>query len=129
MTRAGIVLTALLISTTPIIGRPIATPKPIPQRHMLLDLSNIHLHLFRLNSDPADVGSRQSAGSGSDWAERLNLPSLSLGALHAEFGTDDNPRAHLSTYELMGEDQLGNSVWHAQAGRTAKLLFIWPTDK
>lgn len=131
MMRSGIILTALFVATTPTLARPFAIPKPDPQNpqsHALLDLSGIHLHLFHWNSDPSDVGSA-SASRGSSWAQSLNLPNLSLGALHAQFGTDDNPRAGLSIYQMQGADQLGSSVWHAQEGRAAKLLFVWPTDK
>jgi hypothetical protein len=130
MKRSGIILTALFIATTPALGRPVAIPKPNPEGRTLLDLSSIHLHLFHLNSDADAVGSTPSGSTGSNWSSQsLSLPNLSLGALHAQFGADDNPREGLSSYKMLGADQLGSSVWHAQEGRAAKLLFVWPTDK
>lgn len=91
---------------------------------MVLDLSG--MHLFH----------QPSASAGfADWHESVepsHTPSLSklgAGPLHAEFGLDDNPRANLSTYKLQGADQLGSSIWQAEQGKSAKLMFTWPTQK
>lgn len=98
----------------------------MPQTHLSLDLSNLHLNLFhQRDSEEADA----SAGAGMSWSQQKSLPNIGVGPLHAQFGADDNPGAGLSSYKLQGMDQLGNSMWHAEQGRAAKLMFVWPTEK
>jgi len=126
MRHAHLFLAGLFCAATPVLARPVAVPKPMPpNHHVLLDLSG--LHLFH---EP----SAQTPGF-TRWDEHFansNTPSLSKlgsGPLHAEFGLDDNPRANLSTYRMQGADQLGSSVWQAEQGKSAKLMFTWPTEK
>jgi hypothetical protein len=127
--RSGIVLVALLFATTAALGRHAVVPKPLPQGRVFLDLSNLHLHLFHEQDPAASDSSAQSADPQTQWSQGVTLPNLSMGPLHAQIGSDENPRANLSIYKLQGEDQLGSSVWHNQEGRQARILFIWPTDK
>lgn len=129
MMRFYVVLISLVLTSQAAVGRPLVLPKPMPPNRVLLDLSSIHLHLFRPQSDADSGSSAPAAGGPKDWSNGSTLPSLAVGPLHAQFGSDDNPRANLSTYRLQGMDQLGSSVWEAEQGRSAKLLFVWPTDK
>lgn len=129
--RVGIVLVALLSATTAVLGHRIAIPKPMPPGpgRVFLDLSGLHLHLFH-EQDAADSGSSAlPSDPATQWSQSSKFPNLAVGPLHAHFGVDDNPRANLSAYKLQGEDQLGRSMWLNEEGRSAKLLFIWPTDK
>ena len=125
MTRALLFLAACVFAVMPAIARPSAVAKRAPSDHVLLDLSAVHL--FRPPSAP-------STGL-TDWADhatasqQLSLPRLGVGPLHAELGVDDNPRANLSTYKMQGADQLGSSIWQAEQGKSAKLMFTWPTEK
>jgi|SRR5437588_12851980 len=126
MTRTPVVLTALVFTVMPAFGRPAAAPKPMMQNRVLLDLSGIHLfHPQPITPSTPLAGSDAQSGA---W-HPLSLPKFAVGPLHAELGMDDNPRANLSTYKLQGADQLGSSVWQAEQGKSAKLLFTWPTDK
>lgn len=136
MMRLNVIVLSLLFAATGAIARPAAPAKPpIPQNHLayghaLLDLA--HLHLFRLfhpaetSQTPEDV---PPADPTSDWSRQSELPDLSMGPLHPEIGHDDNPFSGLSASEM--PDQLGSSVWKDLQNRShsAKLMFIWPTDK
>jgi len=128
MTRTHVFLTAFVFAAAPVSARPAAVPKPRPVNpvnHVLLDLSGIHL--FHQPTTPSTAF--------SPWDTHISAPrpaSLSTfgsGPLHAEFGLDDNPRAGLSGYQLQGVDQLGSTAWQAERGKSAKLMFTWPTDK
>jgi hypothetical protein len=125
MMRFEIVLMSLLLAGSAAVANPRGTLKPVPQPPVLLDLGK--LHLFH----PPDASDSTPAAAGQpkqeDWSAQRGLPSLSLGALRAQFGQDDNPWAHLQTYQ----SQLGGSAWEDQENksRSAKLLFVWPTDK
>jgi hypothetical protein len=125
MRRAHLFVTAVAIAAAPVFARPVGAPKPFAPNHVVLDLSGVHL--FHQPSAP-------SAGF-AGWHENFepaNTPSLSklgAGPLHAEFGLDDNPRANLSPYKMQGADQLGSSIWQAEQGKSAKLMFTWPTEK
>jgi hypothetical protein len=125
MRRAHFVLTAVVFAATPVLARPVAVPKPMRPNHVLLDLSGVHL--FHQPSAP-------STGF-TAWNEHIedshqvSLSKLGAGPLHAEFGLDDNPRANISGYNLQGVDQLGSSMWQAERGKSAKLMFTWPTEK
>ena len=125
MRYAHLFLTAFVCAATPALARHVAIPKPMQPNHVLLDLSGIHL--FHEPSS-ASIGF-------TPWDEHdapppaLSLPKIGVGPLHAEFGVDDNPRANLSTYKMQGGDQLGSSVWQAERGKSAKLMFTWPTEK
>ena len=127
MTKAHLFLTALAFAATPVLARPVAVPKSVPSRHVLLDLNGVHLHLF---SEPA-----QSSTGFKPWdqhdgsSQPLALSKLGGGPLHVELGMDDNPRANLQSYEMQGADQLGSSIWQAEQGKSAKLMFTWPTEK
>jgi hypothetical protein len=125
MMRVHLFLTALAFAATPLLARPVAVPKPVPSRHVLLDLSGIHL--FR---EPAPSSAGFKAWEEHDGpSQAVSLPRLGVGPLHAQFGLDDNPRANLSTYKMQGADQLGSSIWQAEQGKSAKLMFTWPTEK
>ena len=128
--RSDVVLICLLFAATPALGhgRPPVVPKPAPQAHLSLDLSNLHLHLFHEPS-AAHADASAATSPGTAWSQQNSASDIAMGPLHAHFGTDDNPRANLSSYKLLGMDQLGSSIWHNQQGRSAKLLFVWPTDK
>src|SRR5437868_4799150 len=125
MTRTHVFLAAFVFAAAPVSARPAAVPKPRPVNHVLLDLSGIHL--FHQPTTP-------STGF-SPWDTHMSAPhpaslsALGAGPLHAEFGLDDNPRANLSGYQLQGVDQLGSTAWQAERGKSAKLMFTWPTDK
>ena len=125
MTRAHLFLTTLALATSPALARPVAVPKPAPPRHVMLDLSGIHLF-----QEPAPVSTGFKAWDQHDGASQpISLPKLGVGPLHAQFGVDDNPRANLSAYKMQGADQLGSSIWQAEQGKSAKLMFTWPTEK
>ena len=128
MTRTHVLLTAFVFAAAPVSARPAAVPKPRPVNpasHVLLDLSGIHLF-----HKPAT-----SSMNFSPWHTHMaasppaSLSKLGAGPLHAEIGLDDNPRAGLSGYQLQGVDQLGSTAWQAERGKSAKLMFTWPTDK
>ncbi|HLY06237.1 MAG TPA: hypothetical protein VKR31_10850 [Rhizomicrobium sp.] len=122
MTRAHLFLAAMVFAAAPVLARPPAVPKPVPSRHVLLDLNG--LHLFH---EPAPASTGFKAWDEHDGSSQpLSLPKLGVGPLHAEFGVDDNPRANLSTYKMQGADQLGSSIWQAEQGKSAKLMFTWP---
>ena len=125
MTKAHLFLTALVVAATPALARPAAVPKPIQPRHVLLDLGGIHLFQRPAPAAPGFRAWDQHDGT----SQPLSLPRLGVGPLHAEFGVDDNPRANLSSYKMQGADQLGSSIWQAERGRSAKLMFTWPTEK
>ena len=126
--RAGIVLICFIFAASPVLGhgRSVVVPKPMPQTHLSLDLSNLHFNLFHQHDSEESAG---TAGAGTNWSDQKSLSSIGVGNLHAQFGADDNPRAGLSSYKLQGMDQLGNSMWHAEQGRAAKLMFVWPTEQ
>ena len=130
--RLDIVLICTLFAASPALGHGhgIPVPKPLPQSHghVTLDLSNLHLHLFHEPSaDEANGAATTSPGEA--WSQQKSASDIAMGSLHAHFGADDNPRANLSIYQMQGADQLGNSIWHSQQGRSAKLLFVWPTQQ
>jgi hypothetical protein len=125
MTRAHVILTAVVFAATPVFGRPTAVPKPRPANHVLLDLNGIHL--FHQSAAPSMGFSPWDTHMGA--SPPVSLPKLGAGPLHAEIGLDDNPRANLSGYQLQGMDQLGSTAWQAARGKSAKLMFTWPTDK
>jgi hypothetical protein len=125
MTRAHLFLTALAFAATPVLARPVAVPKPLPSRHVLLDLSGIHL--FQQPAPPSTGFQAWNQHDGP--SQPLSLPKIGVGPLHAQFGVDDNPRANLSSYKMQGADQLGSSLWQAEQGKSAKLMFTWPTEK
>lgn len=126
MTRAHFFVAAFVLAAAPVCARPVAIPKPMPPKRVLLDLGSIHL--FR---PPAAVPS--PSDSTADLAlggrQPLTIPKIGVGPLHWVLGLDDDPRAGLSSYQLQGGDQLGSSVWEAERGKSAKLMFIWPTEK
>ena len=125
MTRAHLFLTALALAATPALARPVAVPKPMPTRHVMLDLSGVHL--FQEPTAPSTGFKVWDQHDGS--SQPLSLPRLGVGPLHAQFGVDDNPRANLSSYKMQGADQLGSSIWQAEQGKSAKLMFTWPTER
>lgn len=125
MTRAHLFLTALAFVVTPALARPVAVPKPMPTRHVMLDLSGVHL--FQEPTAPSTGLKTWDQHDGS--SQPLSLPRLGVGPLHAQFGVDDNPRANLSSYKMQGADQLGSSIWQAEQGKSAKLMFTWPTER
>src|SRR4029077_20969403 len=128
MTRTHVILTAFVFAAAPVSARPAAVPKPRPVNpvnHVLLDLSGIHL--FHQPTTPSTDFSPLSTHMST--SPPVSLSKLGAGPLHAEFGLDDNPRANISGYEQQGVDQLGSSVWQAERGKSAKLMFTWPTDK
>jgi hypothetical protein len=125
MRRAHLLLSAVVIAATPSFARPFAQQKPIPPNHVMLNLSG--MHLFHQPSEPSAGFTPWNTHAGDSHA--LSLSKLGAGPLHAEFGLDDNPRANLSPYQMQGMDQLGSSMWQAERGKSAKLMFTWPTDK
>lgn len=125
MTKAQLFLVALALAATPVLARPATVLKPIPSRHVLLDLSGIHL----FHEPAAPVVGFKAWDQHDGPSQPLSLPKLGVGPLHAELGVDDNPRANLSTYKMQGADQLGSSIWQAEQGKSAKLMFTWPTQK
>jgi|ERR1700731_2456901 len=125
MVRARIVLMAFVFAATPVLAHHPAAPKPKPANPVLLDLSGIHL--FRQPTTPSIDFSRLDTHMNAP--PPASLSKLGSGPLHAEFGLDDNPRANLSGYQLQGVDQLGSTAWQAERGKSAKLMFTWPTDK
>ena len=128
MMRAHLFLTALALAATPVLARPVAVPKPPPSKHVLLDLNGLHLHLFQEPAASPSTGFK--AWDQHDGASQaLSLSKIGVGPLHAEFGMDDDPRANLSPYKMQGADQLGSSIWQAEQGKSAKLMFTWPTEK
>lgn len=124
MTRAHLFLTAVALAAAPALARPAAVPKPTLPKHVLLDLGGGGIHLFQKPLSPSTGFKPWDQHDGS--SAPLSLPKLGLGPLHAEFGVDDNPRANLSTYKMQGADQLGSSIWQAEQGKSAKLMFTWP---
>ena len=125
MTRVHLFLTVLAFAATPLLARPVAVPKPVLSKRVLLDMSGIHL--FR---EPVPSATGFKAWDEHDGpSQPLSLPKLGVGPLHAQFGIDDNPRANLSSYRMQGADQLGSSIWQAEQGKSAKLMFTWPTEK
>lgn len=125
MRRVHLFLTALALAAIPALARPVAVPKPMPTRHVMLDLSGVHL--FQEPTAPPTgfkVWDQHDSSS-----QPLSLPRLGVGPLHAQFGVDDNPRANLSSYKMQGADQLGSSIWQAEQGKSAKLMFTWPTER
>lgn len=124
--RAHLFLFALGFAATPLLAKPAAVPKPSPSKHVLLDLNGIHL--FQQPA-PSSSGSFRPWDQHDGASQPLTLPRIGVGALHAQFGVDDNPRAGLSSYKMQGADQLGSSIWQAEQGKSAKLMFTWPTEK
>ncbi|HEX3429877.1 MAG TPA: hypothetical protein VHT03_03245 [Rhizomicrobium sp.] len=126
MRHAHLFLSAFVCAATPVLARHVPVPKPMPPNHVLhFDLSGVHF--FHEPSAPP-TGFTPWDQHASD-SRALSLPKLGVGPLHAEFGVDDNPRANLSTYKMQGGDQLGSSIWPAERGKSAKLMFTWPTEK
>ncbi|MGH6889347.1 MAG: hypothetical protein ACREHF_09145 [Rhizomicrobium sp.] len=136
MMRFNIILLGLLFAATGAAGRAGSIPRlPIPQNHnppghALLDLA--HLHLFHLFHQADANRARPGEATGdhpSDWSQQSQLPDLSMGPLHPEFGQDDSPFSGLSASEM--PDQLGSSAWKdlENKSHSAKLMFIWPTGK
>jgi hypothetical protein len=125
MMRFEIVLMSLLLTSTTAVAGSRGTLRPEPQAPMLLDLGKLHLFHPPEASDPATRTALQPRQQ--DWSAHPALPNLSMGALRAQFGQDDNPWGHLQSYQ----SQLGGSAWEDQENRSrsAKLLFVWPTDK
>ena len=125
MTRTHVFLIAVVFVATPALARPAVIPKSRPVNHVLLDLGGIHLfHQPVAPSTGFSVWDTHMAAS-----LPASLSKLGAGPLHAEFGLDDNPRANLSGYQLQGMDQLGSTAWQAERGKSAKLMFSWPTGK
>jgi len=128
MRRVHFVLTVFAFAAAPVLARSPAVPKPRPviaSNHVLLDLNG--LHLFREPATPSAGFSRLDTHIAAP--DALSLSRLGAGPLHAEFGLDDNPRANISGYQMQGVDQLGSSMWQAERGKSAKLMFTWPTEK
>lgn len=125
MMRFGIVFLSLVLASTAAVAHPRGSLKPVPQAPVLLDLGKLHLFHPPEASDTATATATQPKQQ--DWSVQRPLPSLSMGALHAQFGQDDNPWAHLQNYQ----SQLGGSAWEDQQNKShsAKLMFVWPTDK
>jgi hypothetical protein len=124
MARTHFILTAFVFAAAPVLARPATAPKPRSASHVLLDLSGIHLF-----HQPAPSTAFSAWDTHMAAAPPVSLSKLGAGPLHAEFGLDDNPRANLSGYQLQGVDQLGSTAWQAERGKSAKLMFTWPTDK
>ncbi|HEX4157726.1 MAG TPA: hypothetical protein VHY79_04560 [Rhizomicrobium sp.] len=122
MMRLKIGLVSFLLVTTGAVAHPRGPVKPSPQAPVLLDLGKLHLFHLPEASDPATAQPKRE-----DWSAQRALPNLSMGALHAQFGQDDNPWAHLQNYQ----SQLGGSAWEDQQNKShsAKLMFVWPTGK
>lgn len=126
--RLDVLTCAILLAATAATARPLATSKPLaPPPKPLLDLSGLSLFHERQPSEP---GSPQSfSGNGAQWSQGRDVTGLSLGHLRAQVGADDKPRDGLQSYELQGMDLLGNAMSKNSTGQSAKLLFVWPTDK
>ena len=125
MMRFNFVLVSLLLAGTAVAAHPRSTTKAEPQPPVLLDLGKLHLFRPPEAADPATAAPAQPKQE--EWSAQRALPNLSMGALHAQFGQDDNPWAHLQSYQT----QLGGSAWEDQQNKShsAKLMFVWPTDK
>jgi len=126
MRLPGVLLTLLLVATAAA-ARPFPAPKPLQPARPLLNLGSFSLFREAMTAEP--VASPTRGGADEKWSQGSDLPNLSLGPLRAHFGSDDNPRADLSIYRMQGMDQLGSAVLANQRGRSAKILFVWPTDK
>ena len=125
MMRTHLVLTVFALAASAVLARPVGVPKPRPPSHVMLDLSGVHLFHQPSSASTGFTAWDQHAAA----SQAPSLSKLGAGPLHAEFGLDDNPRANLSIYGLQGADQLGNSMWQAEQGKSAKLMFTWPTEK
>jgi hypothetical protein len=130
MMRFNVVLAALLLVTTAATGRPLRLEKGVPQSPgpVFLDLNALHLHLFHQQDAAESPGTAAPATTpGKDWSRQSGMAPLFTGPLRAHFGEDDNPWGNLSAYQ----SQMGSSAWEDQENksRSAKLLFVWPTDK
>jgi hypothetical protein len=125
MMRFKIGVVCLLLIGTGAFAHPRGLVKPAPQAPVLLDLGKLHLFHLPGTSDPSANAAAQPKQE--DWSAQRALPNLSVGALHAQFGQDDNPWAHLQNYQ----SQLGGSAWEDQQNKShsAKLMFVWPTEK
>jgi hypothetical protein len=116
-------LFAFVCAATPVFARPAAMPKPMPPNHVFhFDLSGVHFFHEPSSGSTAFTPWDEHAAP----EHPLSLSRIGVGPLHAEFGVDDNPRANLSTYKMQGGDQLGSSIWQAEQGKSAKLMFTWP---
>ncbi len=126
MMRLRVVVMSLLVASSAAVAHPRGETKAPPQSPVLLDLGKLHLFRPPEASDPAEAAVQPKQ---QDWSASAQhaLPNLSMGPLRAHFGQDDNPWAHLQNYQ----SQLGGSAWEDQQNRShsAKLLFVWPTDK
>jgi hypothetical protein len=118
-----------LIAAGPATTRPLATPKPLPPppQRPLLDLSR--LNIFHRLQFPGSASSGSLAGAGEQWSKAQSVTGLSLGPIRAQVGPNDDPREGLSSYGLQGMDQLGTEMMENHNGQSAKILFVWPTDK
>ena len=126
--RLDVLTCAFLLAAIPATARPLATTKPLPPAPKpLLDLSGLKFFHQQQPSDANPTGSL--AGSGEQWSRSRDVTGLSLGPLRAQVGADDKPRNGLQSYELQGMDLLGNAMSKNNTGQTAKLLFVWPTDR
>ena len=126
--RLDVLTCAFLLAAIPATARPLATTKPLPSAPKpLLDLSGLKFFHQQQPSDANPTGSL--AGSGAQWSRGRDVTGLSLGPLRAQVGADDKPRDGLQSYELQGMDLLGNAMSKNKTGQTAKLLFVWPTDR
>jgi hypothetical protein len=136
MMRFNIILVCFLVGATGAAARPGSIPRPalpqnhIPPGHALLDLAHLHLfHLFHQADTTAPSAAETGGSPAHDWTRQTPLPDLSMGPLHPQFGQDDDPLSGLSAFEA--QDQLGSSAWKdlQNKSHSAKLMFIWPTDK
>jgi hypothetical protein len=134
MMRFNVVLVGVLFAATAAVGRPaLNLRQPVPQNHIppghvLLDLAHLHLfHLFHPTSEASTAA--PAADHTHDWSRQAGPLDLSMGPLHPKLGQDDDPVSGLSAFEA--QDQLGSSAWKEQENRShsAKLMFVWPTDK
>jgi hypothetical protein len=128
--RLDVLTCAFFLAVIPATARPLATPKPLPPPSSpkpLLDLSGLHLFHEQQPSDPNAAAAL--AGSSAQWSRGRDVTGLSLGPLRAQVGADDKPRDGLQSYELQGMDLLGSAMSKYNNGQSAKLLFVWPTDK
>jgi len=126
--RLGVLTCAVLLAATAATARPLATSKPLPPPPKpLLDLSG--LSLFHERQPSESVSPQSFSGNGGQWSQGRDVTGLSLGHLRAQVGADDKPRDGLQSYELQGMDLLGNAMSKNSTGQSAKLLFVWPTDK
>ena len=121
------VLVVLVLSSLPVAARS-GLGSHAPSHHPL-DLSAIG----SFNDEDANATARDLPlirPSTETWSHGLTLPSLSLGPLHAEIGgaaSGDVTRAHIASYKLQGVDVLGSTISGHVDGRSAKVLFVWPT--